>query len=364
MDQVFRYVRTDVLRETKHMQSPVENSKLTGDEYRLKCDDQSRYKKERKVIFSSDEDLFSVFYNVENLFDTIDDPNTNDQAFLPSSDKMWGTFRYNVKLKQLARVFGTIKSNKNNNKLPDIIGLCEVENKDVIVDLLRDTVFKNHNYSILHQNSPDLRGIDCALLFNTKKFKLLKKDFIKITNPDAGPTRDIVYAKLKYNEYILNVFINHWPSRWGGQEASEHKRVFVANVLKDFIKNNVSSDEYTLIMGDFNDYPSNSSLEKVLVQENFFNLMKTELLSGDGSYLWNGVWNWLDQIILSTNFISNDLRILSGGSFEIDAEGEDFIFYKNSKGVKYPNRTFGGNNWYGGFSDHLPIYCRFGIICK
>ena len=220
-----------------------------------------------------------------------------------------GTFRYNVKLKQLARVFGTIKSNKNNNKLPDIIGLCEVENKDVIVDLLRDTVFKNHNYSILHQNSPDLRGIDCALLFNTKKFKLLK-NFIKITNPDAGPTRDIVYAKLKYNEYILNVFINHWPSRWGGQEASEHKRVFVANVLKDFIKNNVSSDEYTLIMGDFNDYPSNSSLEKVLVQENFFNLMKTELLSGDGSYLWNGVWNWLDQIILSTNFISNDLRIL------------------------------------------------------
>ena len=171
LNQVFRNVRADVLKETNDMQSPVENSKLTGDAYYLRCD-QNVFKKERKVIFSSDEDLFSVFYNVENLFDTIDDPNTNDQAFIPSSDKMWGTFRYSDKLKQLARVFGAIKRNKNNNKLPDIIGLCEVENKDVIVDLLRDTVFRNHNYSILHQNSPDSRGIDCALLFNTKKFKV------------------------------------------------------------------------------------------------------------------------------------------------------------------------------------------------
>lgn len=366
LDQVFRNVRTDVLKETNDMQSPVESSKLTGGEYYLKCDP-NVFKKERKVVFSSDEDLFSMFYNVENLFDTIDDPNTNDEAFLPSSDKMWNTFRYNHKLKQLARVFGTIKNNKNNNKLPDIIGLCEVENKDVIVDLLKDTVFRNHNYSILHQNSPDSRGIDCALLFNTKKFKLLKKDFIKINNPDARPTRDIVYAKLKYNEYILNVFINHWPSRWGGQEESEYKRVFVANILKDFIKSNISTDEYIFIMGDFNDYPSNESLEKVLVQENLFNLMKTELLSGIGSYNWKGNWNWLDQIILSKNFINNDLRIISGGSFEDDeedAEAEDFIFYTNKLGEKYPNRTYGGNYWYGGFSDHLPIYCRFGFICK
>ena len=109
-------------------------------------------------------------------------------------------------------------------------------------------------------------------------------------------------------------------------------------------------------MGDFNDYPSNESLEKVLVQENLFNLMQTELLSGIGSYNWKGNWNWLDQIILSKNFINNDLRIISGGSFEDDEEDLGFIFYTNKLGEKYPNRTYGGNDWYGGFSDHLPIY--------
>jgi len=92
--------------------------------------------------------------------------------------------------------------------------------------------------------------------------------------------------------------------------------------------------------------------------------MQSDLLSGIGSYNWKGNWNWLDQIILSNNFISNDLRNLSGGSFQSNIYGEDFIFYTNSKGEKYPNRTFGGNNWYGGFSDHLPIYCKFGLICK
>ena len=361
INQVFKNVRSDVLKKTKHYQSPVENSKLTGDEFYINFS--PNLKKDRKIIFNSDEDVFSMFYNVENLFDTIDNPNTIDEAFLPNSEKKWNTYRYSYKLQQLARVFGTIKRNKNNNQLPDIIGLCEVENKEVIVDLLSDTVFSNHNYSILHQNSPDARGIDCALLFN-KKFELLKNDFIKINNPDIGPTRDIVYAKLKYNNYMINVFINHWPSRWGGQEVSNPKRVFVANVLKDYIKNNISSDEYTLIMGDFNDYPSNESLEKVLVKDNFFNLMQSDLLSGIGSYNWKGNWNWLDQIILSNNFINEDLRILSGGSFEDDANGENFIFYKNSKGELYPSRTFGGDNWFGGFSDHLPVYSRFSFICR
>ena len=361
INQVFKNVRAQVLKETENYQSPVENSKLTGDEFYVNF--LPNLKKDRKIIFNSDEDMFSMFYNVENLFDTIDNPNTNDESFLPNGEKKWNSFRYSHKLQQLARVFGAIKQNKNNNKLPDIIGLCEVENKEVIVDLLKDTVFSNHNYSILHQNSPDFRGIDCALLFN-KKFELLKNDFIKINNPDAGATRDIVYAKLKYNNYILNVFVNHWPSRWGGQEVSNPKRVFVANVLKDYIKNNVSNDEYTLIMGDFNDYPSNESLEKVLVKDNLFNLMQSDLLSGIGSYNWRGNWNWLDQIILSNNFINDDLRILSGGSFEDDANGEDFVFYINAKGDLYPSRTFGGDNWFGGFSDHLPVYSRFGFICR
>ena len=312
------------------------------------------------TLFSQeDENLFTLFYNVENLFDTIDNPNTNDQGFLPNAKKQYNTFKYKHKLQQLSRVFGAIKKNKNNNKLPDIIGLCEVENREVIVDLLSDTVFKNHNYSIIHQNSTDPRGIDCALLFN-KKFELIKKDFIKINNPYAERnTRDIVYAKLKFNHYVINIFVNHWPSRWGGQKESNHLRVFAASVLKDYIKNNVSRSEYVLVMGDFNDYPTNQSLDKVLSEDNLFNLMQTDTLSGLGSYNYKGKWNWLDQFILSNNFLSDSVKILSAGSYE-----DTFIFYKNSKGELYPSRTFGGNNWYGGFSDHLPIYCKFGFITK
>ena len=110
-------------------------------------------------------------------------------------------------------------------------------------------------------------------------------------------------------------------------------------------------------MGDFNDYPSNESLSKVLVKDNLFNLMNSELISGLGSYNYKGTWNWLDQIILSNNFIYDDLRVLSAGSYE-----KDFIFYLTKEGKKYPSRSFGGNNWYGGFSDHLPVYFKFNFI--
>jgi len=237
-----------------------------------------------KSAFSDDE-LFVMFYNLENLFDTIDSPTTNDSEFLPSSEKKWNTFRYDYKLKQIEKVFLSISIEENNNKMPDVIGLCEVENRLVIKDLLKTPVFNNKDYKIVHQDSPDNRGIDCALLFNNK-FKLLEKEFIKIENPtEKRPTRDIVYVKLRLQDKVINIFVNHWPSRWGGQEKSNHKRVFVAEVLKDFINLNTSEDEYTIIMGDFND--------------NFVNLMSTDLVFGKGSYNYKGNWNWLDQIIIS-----------------------------------------------------------------
>ena len=303
------------------------------------------------------EDLFAMFYNVENLFDTINSANTQDHEFLPNSEKKWNTYRYNYKLNQLEKVFASIVEEHNNNNIPDIIGLCEVENKVVIKDLLRTPIFTNHNYTIIHQESPDGRGIDCALLVDNQ-FEILEYDFIVIDNPDANrPTRDIVYAKLKLKENLINIFVNHWPSRWGGQEETNQKRVFAANVLRDYINLNTSKDEYTLIMGDFNDYPSNESLEKVLVKDDLLNLMSTDLILGQGSYNYKGSWNWLDQIIISKNFTNSNMRLLSGGAFQ-----KDFMLYTNKQGEVYPSRSFGGNTWYGGFSDHLPVYCRIGII--
>ncbi len=310
---------------------------------------------EKKSI--SDENIFAVFYNVENLFDTINSTNTNDSEFLPDSEKKWNTYRYNYKLNQLAKVFSSIIRDENNDKMLDIIGLCEVENKLVIDDLLKKPIFSNHNYTIIHQESPDSRGIDCALLFNNQ-FQLLQHDFIRVDNPDANrSTRDIVYAKLKFKNEVINVFVNHWPSRWGGQEETNHKRVFVAKVLKDYINLNTSEDEYTLIMGDFNDYPSNESLSDVLVKDDFINLMSTDLVFGQGSYNYRGDWNWLDQIIVSKNFTNSNMQLLSGGAFQ-----KDFMLYTNEKGEVYPSRSFGGKKWFRGFSDHLPVYCRIGFV--
>ena len=299
---------------------------------------------------SDDKELFSVFYNVENLFDTIDNPNTRDNEFLPKSEKKWDTYRYNYKLNQLDKVFSEIIKKENENRLPDIIGLCEVENKLVIDDLLKTETFKNHTYKIIHKQSPDGRGIDCALLVD-EKFEVLNSDFIKINNPkESRATRDIVFGKLKFKNQIINVFVNHWPSRWGGQEASNYKRVFVAEVLRKYINNNTLESDFNLIMGDFNDYPTNESLAEVLVKDDLVNLMSKSNVSGRGSYNYRGNWDWLDQIIVS----QDDFKLISFGAFE-----EDFMMYTNKKGEVYPNRSFGGNNWYAGFSDHLPVFLRF-----
>ena len=303
------------------------------------------------------DELFLMFYNVENLFDTIDSPYNSDNEFLPSSDKKWNSDKYYHKLKQLDKVFLSLIENKNNNFMPAIIGLCEVENKLVIEDLLASSTFAGHDYTIVHKDSPDRRGIDCALILSNK-FQLLKKDFILIDNPDINSkTRDIVFVKLKFKHHIINVFVNHWPSRWGGQEKSNHKRVFASKVLSEYIDLNTSNDEYTVVMGDFNDYPYNESVSKLTDDEKFINLMNSKYVSGKGSYNYKGKWDWLDQIIISENFRSPSVTLISSGSYK-----KDFMLYKNKNGEGVPSRSFGGNNWYGGFSDHLPVYFKFNFI--
>ena len=156
------------------------------------------------------------------------------------------------------------------------------------------------------------------------------------------------------SENIINVFVNHWPSRWGGQKESNYKRVFAANTLRDYININVSKEDYTLIMGDFNDYPNNESLSEILIKDDLANLMSTDSVIGKGSYNYKGSWNWLDQIIISKNFFNPNVKIKSVGSFQ-----REYMLYTNNKGESRPSRTFGGSNWYGGFSDHLQLILNF-----
>ena len=269
-------------------------------------------------------EIFTMFYNVENLFDTIDDPKRNDNSFLPSSDKKWNTNKYFNKLSQLERVF----QSANSNKMPNIIGLSEVENLTVIEDLLKQPFFSNHTYSIIHQESPDMRGIDCAILFD-KNFSLIKSDFLTVKIPGSKkPTRDIVYVQLKIKNDIINIFVNHWSSRWGGTKETEHKRIYAANVLKKYIEDNIRKKEKIIIMGDFNDYPSNSSLKNILLKTKKNKL--TNLMSNldCGSYNYKGKWGWLDQIIVSSSFLNdkNNFVVKNYGAFV-----KNWMLYKPKK---------------------------------
>tara|TARA_B100000427_G_scaffold320449_1_gene319806 strand:+ start:514 stop:1362 length:849 start_codon:yes stop_codon:yes gene_type:complete len=271
-----------------------------------------------------------MFYNVENLFDTINNPIKNDDAFLPQSEKKWNTNKYYQKISQLEKVFSTI----NNNKLPNIIGLCEVENRLVIEDLLKAPFFSNHNYTIIHQEGPDGRGIDCALLFDNQ-FELLEHDFIEVKNPDSRATRDIVFVKLKFENELFNIFVNHWPSRWGGQQETNKKRVFTAKLLKDYINSNIQKKEHIIIMGDLNDYPSNESLQKVLVKDGLVNLMVDENVNGEGSYNYKGEWNFIDHIIVSNSLVNN--YALNFGAFS-----KPFMLYQKSS-ITCKRRTYCSN---------------------
>ena len=296
--------------------------------------------------------IFSMFYNVENFFDTIDDKTKNDNEFLPDAKKNWNTKKYNHKKKQLTKVISSI----NGGEMPNLIGLCEVENKEVIEDLLKEDFFKESKYKIIHKESPDQRGIDCALIVD-ENFKILNSKFIEIKLPgNSKPTRDIIHAKLKLNNEIVHVFVNHWPSRWGGTEKTESKRIFVADKLKKYINKNIKSTDFIIVMGDLNDYPNNYSVKNVLVENTMENLCSLKNWDNEGSYIWDSKWDFLDQIIVSKNFLKKDSKIKV---MDFDVFNEEWLLYTKKDGTKTPNRTYGGSNWYGGFSDHLPVYSLF-----
>lgn len=302
-----------------------------------------------------------LFYNVENLFDTKDDPKTSDEEFTPNGYKKWTQDRYNDKLTKLAKV--VVASSK---KHPVLIGLAEIENKNVVEDLVKMNDLKSTNYKVVHEESPDNRGIDVALIYDADRFKYLAHKSYRVDFPwDATiKSRDILMVQgvLAGNDTV-NVFVNHWPSRRKGKEASEPKRMQAAKKLNEAIsevkKNNPNAK--ILCMGDFNDHPSDNSLVNGLnagdanSTSGLVNLMLPLEKSGLGSHNYRGEWGMLDQIIVSSSFLetTKGYSIKSKKAFILK---EDWMLYYNDKGEASPSKTYGGPNYYGGYSDHLPVY--------
>lgn len=312
------------------------------------------------------------FYNVENLFDTENDPTINDDEFTESGAKEWNNIRYADKLIKISKVISSI----SDNGLPVAFGLCEVENKKVILDLIKTDGLKDGGYDIIHYDSNDERGIDNAFIYRSDAIKILDSKAITPNISIDGiedQTRDILYIKtaFKSSGEIVHYFVNHFPSRSGGEEKSEPKRLAVAKVLTEAIAEIRFEDENAsiIIMGDFNDMPDNRSIREILgacpVTERCYlsNLSYAFHLKQQGTYNYKGKWNVLDQIIVSQPLTNSDNNIYIENN-EAKIMQDAFVMYTNEDGTTTPSRTYGGTNYYGGFSDHLATYCTISIKNK
>lgn len=321
------------------------------------CKDATKSTENIKLLETKE--ITVAFYNVENIFDTTDDPNTNDNDFTPTGKLEWTNDRYVVKLRHTAEAMKEMDTG-----LPDVLGLCEIENRKVLEDLIAQPELKGYDYAIIHADSPDERGIDVALLYKKALCKEVKTEFLRVEFPEnpSDRTRDILHAELQVGSENVHFFVNHWPSRSGGQEESEFKREAAARKLRAQVDALKSENAKIIIMGDFNDHPDNKSILDVLGASEFsgsvlYNMAAAGHRAGEGSYWYKGSWGALDQFIVSPNL----LEAASGWR----TEKGDFRFVKSpvllftdSKGVARPNRTYVGDDYKAGYSDHLPIVMK------
>ncbi|KOH43057.1 endonuclease/exonuclease/phosphatase family protein [Sunxiuqinia dokdonensis] len=305
-----------------------------------------------------------LFYNVENLFDTQDDPASLDEEFLPDGDRRWNDFRFYQKLKQLSKVI----LSSAGFEPPEIIGLCEVENRFVLEKLLDATPLKGQAYAIVHKDSPDERGIDVALLYRTDRLVPLSYQYIPVLNErsEVESTREILHATfLLPGEDTLHVFFNHWPSRYGGQTESEPKRMQAARALKKAISE-VRADYPSakiVIMGDLNDQPQNRSLTEGLeaVAADDANvdgeLVNLSAEWQQGTIKYRQTWTVFDQIIVSDHLLKGEgwhTRPENAAPVSLPFLLEPDAKFKGQK----LKRTYVGFKYHGGFSDHLPVLLK------
>jgi len=308
----------------------------------------------------------AMFYNVENLYDTINDPKTNDDEFTPLGKVPWTKDRFDTKIKHIGQVITSIISPAT----PDLVGFAEIENQQVLEMLTSSATLAKTKFSIVHYDSPDERGIDVALLYNPATFKVITSEPMHVTLPENDLTRDILYVKGKLNTgEILHVFINHWPSRREGSDVSEPKRMAAASVLRakiDVIQKQEKSANI-LILGDFNDEPSDDCIAKGLKAlspdmaisgNNLYGLLYPEFKKGEGTLFYKD-WDLFDQIIVSGNMLSRKkglhTSVNDAGIFKAE-----YLLFKNKTGDSVPNRTMGAK-YFGGYSDHLPVYVKFNL---
>jgi len=313
--------------------------------------------------FKSKEKIKSVytiaFYNLENLFDIKDDPNTLDDDFTPKGRKNWSFKRYKKKIKKLGSVISQLGTEKSEHT-PAIIGVVEVENQQVLEDLILTRYLKDENYGIVHYDSPDERGIDVALLYKKELFELISSEtfplYLNSKNGERDYTRDILLVKGNLNGELIHILVNHWPSRRSGKDTTEDKRIKAAQLGAHIVDKIYAENENAkiIVMGDFNDDPTSKSVKSYLVNNTFYNPMERLINIGKGTLNHKGTWHLFDQIIFSKNFMNIEENMHSFKYAEVF--DKHFLKEWNGKYKGNPFRTYVGKWYLGGFSDHFPVY--------
>ena len=303
-----------------------------------------------------------AFYNLENLFDTKNDPRTLDDDFTPTGIRNWNDKRYNKKLHKLGKAISNVGFHKTN-KAPAIVGLAEVENIQVVKALINSKHLKDSNFGIVHYDSPDERGIDTALIYQKKYFHVLKSEVVPLMVYDEvgnrDYTRDILHVTGILNSELVHVIVNHWPSRRSDIDITTIKHIEAAKTVQMIIEDvkSVEFDPNFIIMGDFNDDPFSESVKQHLVTDDLFNPMESLLnpyKRGSLSYKKN--WNLFDQIIFSNSFfkVEKDTHAFAYA----DIFDDKFLAEWKGDYKGNPFRTYIGRKYLGGYSDHYPVYIQ------
>ena len=325
------------------------------------------------------------FYNFENFYDTIDQKNVVDEDFLPQSAKRYNSQLYQIKSAHIASVLYGMGKIENANGLA-LLGIAEVENKTVLKQLAEEPLIKKYHYQFIHFDSKDIRGIDVALMYHPNHFKPYQYRTYSLTDSfhfTEYATRDILYVKGMLDQTWVHILVNHWPSRRGGERISGDKRRWAATVCKRIIDSIELRDPLSkiIVMGDFNDNPNNRSIRQLKLANPFLPLFK----KGLGSLAYRDSWNLFDQILLNNQWKPCPdapsltpsrlkwpyYRIQNKALLATEANESDLKYYKSmiyrnlalteqeGKYQGYPKRTWQGDQFAGGYSDHYPVVIIF-----
>lgn len=325
-----------------------------------------------------------AFYNCENFYDTINDPVINDEEFLPESARHYTGVLYQQKVDRLAQVIATLGTEINADG-PALLGLAEVENRHVLNDLIHHPLLAKHHYHIVHYDSRDARGVDVALLYNPAYFVpdssrslpvLIRGTaaYARMHNTEALAdeettyqyySRDVLWIRGKLDGETIHLYVNHWPSRLGGETRTAPARRTAALVCRHHLDSIYMREPNTksIVMGDLNDDPVSPSVRKVLQGRRtndsnrvapLFNPWLSLYRQGNGTLAYRDAWGLFDQILVSPSWLADQQQ---GFYYHKAYVGKkDFMIEHNGRYQGYPMRFWDGQQPRGGFSDHFPVY--------